>query len=104
MSKNNFALVNLDKVDAEIYSAFYPRISHKQRKRIIDCIRRNEMIFEDETGGDVTDLSPADFEKLSESEKYLAYENVLMMFYGSQGELEELQQNIIEEREEIGKR
>lgn len=104
MSKNNFALVDLDKIDAELYSEFYPRISHKQRKRVIDCIRRNEMIFEDVTGGDVTDLSPADFEKLSEAEKYLAYENMMIMFYGSQGELEELQESIIEEREEIGKR
>ena len=94
MAEKVFSLINIDEVDKNIHKEFYPRISHVQRKKLIDCIKRSEVFFEDETGNDVTDLTPSDFEKLSETEKYLAYENMLMMFYGCLAELEELQESI----------
>ncbi len=36
-------LVDLDKLDNLLYMEFYPRISHKQRKKIIDCVRDAEI-------------------------------------------------------------
>ena len=94
MAEKVFSLIDIDEVDKNIHKEFYPRISHVQRKKLIDCIKRSEVFFGDETGDDVTDLTPSDFEKLSEAEKYLAYENMLAMFYGCLAELEELQESI----------
>lgn len=45
--------------------------------------------FEDETGMSPDDLSKEDFIKLDDGLKWLAYENLLEMFYGAIAELEE---------------
>lgn len=47
--------------------------------------------FEDETGMPPDDLSKEDFIKLDDDLKWLAYENLLEMFYGAMGELEEVE-------------
>ncbi len=45
--------------------------------------------FEDETGKSPEELTQEEFIALSDELKWLAYENVLEMFYGVSGELEE---------------
>lgn len=82
-------LVDLDRLDSRIYNEFYPRISHKQRKRIIQAAELSQKVFEDETEQDLLGLTEDEFLKLSDSKKYLAYENVLEMFFGATAELEE---------------
>ncbi|MDY7044064.1 hypothetical protein RVS70_07570 [Virgibacillus sp. M23] len=45
--------------------------------------------FEDETGKSPEELTNEEFINLSDDLKWLAYENLLEMFYGVSGELEE---------------
>ncbi|EQB35015.1 hypothetical protein M948_18085 [Virgibacillus sp. CM-4] len=45
--------------------------------------------FEDETDKSPEELTKEEFSNLSDDLKWLAYENLLEMFYGVSGELEE---------------
>lgn len=45
--------------------------------------------FEDKTGKSPDDLSEEEFKSLSDDLKWLAYENLIEMFYGAIAELEE---------------
>ena len=42
MAEKVFSLINIDEVDKNIHKEFYPRISHVQRKKLIDCIKRRK--------------------------------------------------------------
>ncbi|AUJ26581.1 hypothetical protein [Virgibacillus dokdonensis] len=46
--------------------------------------------FEDETGKSPEELTQEEFNNLSDELKWLAFENVIEMFYGISGELEEV--------------
>lgn len=48
-----------------------------------------EECFEDKTGKSPDDLSEEDFKSLGDDLKWLAYENLLEMFYGAVAEAEE---------------
>ncbi|MCC2249105.1 hypothetical protein JUJ52_03915 [Virgibacillus sp. AGTR] len=48
--------------------------------------------FEDETGKSPEELTKEEFINLSDDLKWLAYENLIEMFYGVSGELEELEE------------
>lgn len=54
-----------------------------------------ENCFEDETGKSPEELTQEEFIALSNELKWLAYENVIEMFYGVLGELEEAIENFI---------
>ncbi|SHG82425.1 hypothetical protein [Virgibacillus chiguensis] len=48
-----------------------------------------ENCFEDETGKSPEELTQEEFNNLSDELKWLAFENVIEMFYGISGELEQ---------------
>lgn len=104
MESKEMVLVDMELLDSKVYVEFYPRISHKQRQRLTNCIRRNAVYFEDKTSKDLLGLTQEEFSKLSEEQKFLAYENLVEMFCGSQAELEEQQEKFEEEKADFCKK
>lgn len=100
----NIVLVDMEQLDNKVYTEFYPRVSHKQRKRLMNCIRRNTVKFEDETSKDLLGLTQEEFSQLSEEQKFVAYENLVEMFCGSQAELEEQREKFEEEKADFCKK
>ena len=102
--KRELVLVNINTLDQEIHREFYPRISHKRRIHLLHCIRRNSVYFEDETSEDLMWMDKETFGNLTDELKYIAYTNMIEMTVGILNELEELQESIIEERNELTKK
>ncbi|TYU88951.1 hypothetical protein FZX01_05430 [Listeria monocytogenes] len=83
----NLTLVDIDSLDKKLLTDFYPKISHKQRKRIMDTVKLSAAYFEDDTNKDLMGLNQEELSQLSSEQQYILYENLVEMFYGCIAEL-----------------
>ncbi|MCN73793.1 hypothetical protein DSO10_04665 [Listeria monocytogenes] len=99
----NLTLVDIDSLDKNLLDNFYPRISHRQRKKVLDAVKLSSAYFEDDTNKDLIGLNQEEFSQLSLEQQYILYENLVEMFYGCIAELEDMNDRMIAEREAIAK-